>query len=45
MPEEINLIVGSIVIYFIGIATGMYAASQIEEGIDRRITKKSDKLK
>jgi hypothetical protein len=23
----------------------MYAASQIEEGIDRRITKKSDKLK
>jgi|TARA_B110000908_G_C10083165_1_gene370522 hypothetical protein len=40
MPEEITLVIGSITIYLIGIVTGMYAASQIEKDINKRITKK-----
>jgi len=45
MPEEISLIIGSLVIYFVGIATGMYASSQMEKDINKRITKKSNKSK
>jgi hypothetical protein len=29
-----------LLVYFVGIATGMYAASQIEKDIDKRIKKK-----
>jgi|TARA_R110002096_G_scaffold1040_2_gene5543 hypothetical protein len=43
MPEEITLVIGSITIYLIGIVTGMYAASQIEKDINKRITKNKQK--
>jgi len=45
MPEEITLAIGSLVIYMVGVVTGLYAASQIEKDIDKRITKnnKNDK--
>ena len=36
---DIIYIVGALVIYFLGIATGMYAASQIENDINRRTKK------
>ena len=38
--DNLMLIVTHVVVYFIGIVTGMYAASQIEEHIDKRIKKK-----
>jgi ABC-type dipeptide/oligopeptide/nickel transport system permease component len=37
--DNLLLIVTHIVIYFIGIITGVYAASQIEKDIDKRIKK------
>jgi len=39
MSEEINLVIGSLVLYMVGVATGMYAASQIEKDTNKRITK------
>tara|TARA_R110000751_G_scaffold1991_3_gene7699 strand:+ start:2249 stop:2362 length:114 start_codon:yes stop_codon:yes gene_type:complete len=36
---DIIYIVGALVIYFLGIATGMYAVSQIEDDINRRTKK------
>jgi len=36
---EALYIIGSLVIYFIGIVTGMYAASQIEKDIYKRTRK------
>ncbi len=35
-------IVVFVVVYILGIATGMYAASQIEEDIDKRIEPKDN---
>ena len=36
---DIVYIVGALVMYFLGIATGMYFSSQIEKDIDKRIKK------
>ena len=36
---ETLYIIGALVMYFLGIATGMYFSSQIEKDIDKRIKK------
>ena len=38
--DQLVLIIMGIVLYCVGIATGMYFASQIEEDIDKKINKK-----